>query len=64
MSNFRYEKQLLIVVFSNFLRNLGKLFGKSRGTCGGKPYVKSWERVMDVVEEAPDVIIRSVGSHN
>ena len=27
-------------------------------------YVKSWERVMDVVEEAPDVIIHSVGSHN
>ena len=26
--------------------------------------MKSWERVMDVVEEAPEVIIRSVGSHN
>ena len=26
--------------------------------------MKSWERVMDVVEEAPDVVIHSVGSHN
>ena len=40
LSNFRYQKQLLIVfmqLLSNFLRNYGKRFGKSRATCG-KPY--------------------------
>ena len=26
--------------------------------------MKSWERVKDVVEEAPDIIIHSAGSHN
>ena len=37
LSNFRYKKQLLIVfeqLLGNFLRNYGKLFGKSRATCG------------------------------
>ena len=37
LSNFRHGKQLLIFFWSNFLRNSGKLFGKSRATCK-KPY--------------------------
>ena len=30
---------------SNFLRNYGQLFGKSRETCG-KPYLKAWNRLV------------------
>ena len=54
-------------------REVRRLFPSANlpDTCGhgGVPgllleqgYVKSWERVMDVVEEAPDVIIHSVDS--
>ena len=39
-----------------------------RGVVPGQPpdqgYMKSWERVMGVVEEAPAVKIYSAGSHN